>query len=212
MLTLSGAAGADRDRAVLVAVSAAKRGDLVLLPTESVYALATDPFSRRGVLAIREAKHQAENSPLPLMVPTAMTVSGIATGVTPLVQALMEAFWPGPLTLLLPPQPSLAWDLPSGLPVTVRMPLHPLTLAILDRTGPLVVTAANVPGLPAPVSIDAALEQLGECAAVAIDVGELEADALPSTVVDVTGGIPHVLRHGALSVTLLREVVPEITE
>ncbi|MDD2857689.1 MAG: L-threonylcarbamoyladenylate synthase [Candidatus Nanopelagicales bacterium] len=212
MRTLSAAAGAERERAVSAAASAARRGDLVLLPTESVYALATDPFSTRGVAAIRSVKGLAEHAPLPLMVPSAATVHGIASGVTPTVQALMEAFWPGPLTLLLPGQPSLAWDLPSHLPVTVRMPIHPVTLAVLERTGPLIVTAANAPGQPGPTSIEAATQQLGECAAIAIDTGELVSHEGPSTVVDVTGVIPRVVRPGALSVTLLREVAPEIAD
>lgn len=211
MRTLSGAAGAERERAVAAAASAAKRGDLVLLPTESVYALATDPFSRRGISAIRAAKGLAEHAPLPLMVPGAVTVHGIAAGVTPIVQALMEAFWPGPLTLLLPPQPSLAWDLPAHLPVTVRMPIHPMTLAVLERTGPLIVTAANAPGRPAPETLEAATDQLGECASIAVDVGPLAAGEA-STVVDVTGVIPRVVRPGALSAALLREVAADLAE
>jgi L-threonylcarbamoyladenylate synthase len=212
MRTLSGTAGAEREKAVTAAASAARRGDLVLLPTESVYALATDPFSSRGVAAIRSVKGLSEHAPLPLMVPSATTVHGIASGVTPAVQALMEAFWPGPLTLLLPGQPSLAWDLPAHLPVTVRMPIHPVTLAVLERTGPLIVTAANAPGRPGPTSIEEAIEQLGECASIAIDVGLLATADGPSTVVDVTGVIPRVLRPGALSVALLREVAPEIAD
>ena len=210
MLTLSGVAGASRERAISAAVSAVKRGDLVLLPTESVYALATDPFSRRGVAAIRAAKGQPEGSPLPLMVPGAQTVQGIATGVTGTVQALMQAFWPGPMTLLLPSQPSLAWDLPTGLPVAVRMPIHPLTLAILERTGPMVVTTANAAGGSAPKSLDEAIKQLGDCASVGIDLGTLGDDELTSTVIDVTGVTPKVVREGALSVTLLRELLPEL--
>ena len=210
MLTLSGIAGANRERAINAAVSAIKRGDLVMLPTESVYALATDPFSSRGVAAIRAAKGQPEGSPLPLMVPNAQTVQGIATGVTGTVDSLMQAFWPGPMTLLLPSQPSLVWDLPAGLPVAVRMPIHPLTLAILQRTGPMVVTAANAAGSRAPKSLDEAVEQLGDCASVGIDIGTLGDDEITSTVIDVTGVTPKVVREGALSVTHLRELLPDL--
>ena len=211
MLILDCGVVATRERAINAAVSAIKRGDLVLLPTESVYAIATDPFSRRGVAAIRAAKGQSEGSPLPLMVPSAQTVQGIATGVSASVQALMQAFWPGPMTLLLPSQPSLAWDLPRALPVTVRMPIHPLTLAILERTGPTVVTAANSAGRGAPRTLNDAIEQLGECASVALDLGELTGQDMASTVIDVTGVTPKVLREGALSITHLREVLPDLT-
>jgi L-threonylcarbamoyladenylate synthase len=211
MLILDCGVVATRERAINAAVSAIKRGDLVLLPTESVYAIATDPFSRRGVAAIRAAKGQSEGSPLPLMVPSAQTVQGIATGVSSTVQALMQAFWPGPMTLLLPSQPSLAWDLPQALPVAVRMPIHPLTLAILDRSGPMIVTAANAAGGGAPRTLNDAIEQLGECASVALNVGELTGQEMASTVIDVTGVTPKVLREGALSITHLREVLPDLT-
>ncbi len=210
MLILGCEAGAARERAITTAVSAVKRGDLVFIPTESVYAIATDPFSRRGVAAIRAAKGQPEGSPLPLMVPSAQTVQGIASGVNSMVQSLMQAFWPGPMTLLLPSQPSLAWDLPQGLPVAVRMPIHPLTLAMLERTGPLVVTAANAAGGVPPRSLEAAIEQLGECAAVALDLGDLAASEMTSTVIDVTGVTAKVVREGALSITSLREVLPDL--
>ena len=212
MLTLTCEPGVTRERAIAAAVSAVKRGDLVLLPTESVYALATDPFSRRGVAALLLAKQLPAGSPLPLMVPNALTVQGIAAGVTSVAKSLMQAFWPGPLTLLLPAQPSLAWDLPAALPVTVRMPIHPITLAILERTGPMIVTSANAPGQLAPHSFAEALIHMGEMASVGLDAGPLNADEPPSTVIDVTGVTPKILRAGALSITLLREVVPEIAE
>ena len=100
----------------------------------------------------------------------------------------MDAFWPGALTLLLTPQRTLAWDLPMDAPLAVRMPLHPLALALLLKSGPLVVTSANLPGMSAPADVDDALEQLGDAVGVALDAGDLsDGEALPSTVVDVTG-------------------------
>lgn len=93
----------------------------------------------------------------------------------------MEAFWPGPLTLLLAPQPTLAWDLPGSAPLAVRMPLHPLALALLSASGPMVVTTANLSGMPAPTGIDDALEQLGDGVSLALDAGDLAGDpALPA--------------------------------
>ncbi|MDO8732499.1 MAG: L-threonylcarbamoyladenylate synthase [Actinomycetota bacterium] len=208
MLTIS--SGSDRERAVAAAVSAVKRGDLVVLPTESTYALVTDPFSSRGVAALRAAKGQSHDSPLSLMVPSAATVAGIATGVTAPVQALMQAFWPGPLTLLLRPQPTLVWDLTPDLPIAVRMPLHPVILAVLEKCGPLVVTTANGPGHAAPLTLADAIDQLGECASVAIDSGVLEPAELPSTVLDMSGLDPTVVRQGSLSIAQLQQVAPGI--
>ncbi len=210
MLILSSATGPDRERAISAAVSAVKRGDLVLLPTESAYALVTDPFSSRGVAALRGAKGQTHDSPLSLMVPSAATVAGIASGVTAPVQALMQAFWPGALTLLLRPQPTLAWDLSPDLPIAVRMPLHPVMLAVLDKCGPLAVTTANAPGQPAPGTIQAVVDQLGECASLAIDAGELDVTQLPSTVLDMSGLDPLVVRQGSLSVAQLQQAAPGI--
>lgn len=210
MLILSSATAPDRERAIHAAVSAVKRGDLVLLPTESAYALVTDPFSSRGVASLRHAKGQTHDSPLSLMVPSAATVSGIAMGVNAPVSALMQAFWPGPLTLLLRPQPTLAWDLSADLPIAVRMPLHPVILAVLEQCGPLAVTTANAPGLAAPRSIEEAVEQLGECASLAVDAGELEEAQLPSTVLDMSGLDPTVVRQGSLSISQLQQVAPGI--
>lgn len=201
--------GAHRDRAVAAALAAVRRGDLVLVPTESVYALATDAFSRRGVAALREAKGYDAEVPLPVMVGARSTVAGIAARISDEARALMDAFWPGPLTLLMNPQTTLAWDLPGDAPLAVRMPLHPVALALLDRSGPLVVTTANQPGLPAPVDVDDALEQVGENVALALDAGDLsDGSTLPSTVVDVTGATPRVVRIGEVSVERLRRVCP----
>jgi tRNA threonylcarbamoyl adenosine modification protein (Sua5/YciO/YrdC/YwlC family) len=197
-----------RDRSVSTAASAARRGDVVLVPTESCYALASDAFSVRGVRSIRWAKGQMSQVPLPIMVPSVMTVGGIAAGMSHEARALMTAFWPGALTLLMRAQPTLAWDLPTGAPVAVRMPLHPVLLELLDKTGPLVVTAANGAGLPAPLTVDEAAEQLGEAWVVALDSEPAE----PSTVVDVTGDGVVVRRHGGVSVELLREICPDLLD
>jgi tRNA A37 threonylcarbamoyladenosine synthetase subunit TsaC/SUA5/YrdC len=92
------------------------------------------------------------------------------------------------------------------------MPLHPITLAILERTGPMIVTSANASGQLAPHTFAEALIQVGEKASVGMDAGSLNADELPSTVVDLCGEAPKILRAGALSITLLREVVQDIEE
>jgi tRNA threonylcarbamoyl adenosine modification protein (Sua5/YciO/YrdC/YwlC family) len=203
--------GAHRTRAVAAALAAVRRGDLVLMPTESVYAIATDAFSRRGVSAMREAKGYDESVPLPVMVGARATVSGIASRVPDDARALMDAFWPGSLTLLLTPQPTLAWDLPGDAPLAIRMPLHPVALALLAQSGPLVATTANQPGLQAPVEVDDALAQLGDAIGLALDAGDLSgAEPLPSTVVDVTGAQPRVVRIGAIPVEQLRRVCPHV--
>lgn len=203
--------GAHREQAVASALAALRRGDLVVLPTESVYAVAADAFSRRGVATLREAKGYEDDAPLPVMVGGRSTVSGIAARVSADAEALMTQCWPGALTLLLTPQPSLAWDLPAAAPLAVRMPLHPVALAVLQATGPLVVTAANLPGLPAPTDVDDALAQAGDVASLALDAGPLGEDpGVPSTIVDATTMPPRVVRQGAIALEVLRRSCPSV--
>ncbi|HAN71690.1 MAG TPA: threonylcarbamoyl-AMP synthase [Actinobacteria bacterium] len=203
--------GIRREQAVSTALAAVRRGDLVIIPTESVYAIATDAFSERGVAALREAKGYDDAVPLPLMVGGRSMVAGIAARISDDARCLMESFWPGALTVLLQPQPTLAWSLAPGAPLAVRMPLHPVALSLLAATGPLVVTTANVPGLAAPMDVDDAVAQLGHVAALALDAGSLGGTtALASTVVDTTVEPPRVVRDGAISVDELRQRCPGV--
>lgn len=205
---------AERARGITAAVASIKRGDLVVLPTESVYAVATDGFSARGARAVREAKGQSAVTPLPIMIANITTVPGIAFNPSIAAMDLMHGFWPGALTVLVTPQPSLAWDHPAGAPLAVRIPLHPVTLEILRATGPMIVTGANAVGGAAALTVDDALEVLGETATIALDAGPLGADpvlSLPSTVVDATGEVPVLLREGAITLEQLRSVVPGMT-
>lgn len=194
--------GLDRDRAVSAAVAATRRGDLVIVPTESVYAVVTDAFSARGLARLREAKGYADDAPIPVFVGGRATVGGVAARVPDAARDLMEAFWPGPLTLLLEPQPTLAWDLPRQAPLALRMPAHPLLLAVLERTGPLAGTTANAPGLSAPTTAEAAIDQLGDAVAIALNAGPLVDDegqaGLASTIVDCTVDPPRIVRAGAI--------------
>ena len=203
--------GAHRDQAVASALAALRRGDLVLLPTESVYAVAADAFSRRGVATLREAKGYEDDAPLPVMVGSRSTVPGIAARVSADADALMARCWPGALTLLLTPQPSLAWDLPADAALAVRMPLHPVALAVLQATGPLVVTAANLPGMAAPTDVDDALAQAGDVATLSLDAGPLGEDpGVPSTIVDATASPPRIVRAGSVPLEVLRECCPSV--
>lgn len=203
--------GVRRDPSVSAALAAVRRGDLVLIPTESVYAIATDAFSARGLAAMREAKGYDELAPLPVMVGSLSTVGGIASRVSDPARILMESFWPGSLTLLLSPQSTLAWDMPADAPLAVRMPLHPVALALLAASGPLAVTTANLPGLGAPTDVDDALSQMGGVVALALDAGPLAQDpGLASTIVDVTVDPPRIVRPGLVTAEELTRRCPAI--
>ncbi len=202
----------ERERALTVAASAMRRGDLVVVPTESMYAIATDAFSARGTSALRALKHTAAGVGLPVMVPSPTTLAGIATGVLGPTHDLVEAFWPGPLTLVVNAQPTLMWDIGERSRVSVRMPIHPFMLALLAVTGPAVVTGANLPGMEALRDPEACEEQLEDHVSVILDAGTLSAQMPASTVVDVTGETPVLLRHGGYSLEEIRAVCPDVVD
>ena len=145
--------------------------------------------------------------PPPVLVSAATTLDALAVGIPGYARALVEHFWPGPLTLVCTQQTSLQWDLGDTRgTVAVRMPDHELVLEILERTGPLAVSSANITGRPPAADADAAEEMLGDDVAVIIDGGPARGDQ-PSTIVDVTGTQGRVLRTGVLSLADLNAVL-----
>ena len=203
---------AARTRGVTAAAAAIRRGELVVLPTESVYGVAADPFSPRGIDALRELKGRGATFPIGVLVGAIRTVDGLATGLGSDGRALIDAFWPGPLTLIVREQPTLAWDLGgSSGTISLRMPLHPVALDVLAATGPLAVTSANRAGDPMPRTCDEAEERLGDDVALYLDAGP-SAEGQPSTIVDISGDVPLLLREGAFDLEALRAVCPDITE
>jgi tRNA threonylcarbamoyl adenosine modification protein (Sua5/YciO/YrdC/YwlC family) len=145
-----------------------------------------------------------------VFVPNARTLDGIAMGIGPQARDLIEAFWPGPLTLLCLAQPMLEWDLGDTFgTVSVRMPLHPIALQVLQQTGPMAVTSASLSGRPAPSGCDVAEDLFGDAVSIYLDAGPLAGD-LRSAIVDVRGEHPRVLRAGAVGVDALRAVVPDL--
>lgn len=194
------------------AAAAISRGELVLLPTDTVYGVAADAFSPDAVTGLLAAKNRGRGMPVPVLIGEASTLGGLVLRTPPAATALAQAFWPGGLTLVVEHAPSLAWDLGDAEgTVAVRLPDDELTRDLLRRTGPLAVSSANRSGRPAATTAQEAAEQLGEHATVVLDGGP-RADSAASTIVDCTAPTPRVLRVGAVPVDRLREVVPEITD
>lgn len=192
------------------ASDALRRGELVVLPTDTVYGIGAEAFNATAVSALLAAKGRGRAMPPPVLVPDARTLDGLAADVPDVARALIEAFWPGPLTLVCWAQPSLQWDLgDTGGTVAVRMPHHAVALELLGVTGPLAVSSANLTGQPAAATVDEAREQLGEAVAAYLD-GGAAGHAVPSTIVDVTRARPRVLRFGALDLGTLRDVAAEV--
>jgi len=194
------------------AAGAIGRGELVLLPTDTVYGVAADAFTPAAVTGLLAAKNRGRAMPVPVLIGEASTLAGLVLGLPAVASRLAEAFWPGGLTLVLEHAPSLAWDLGDAEgTVAVRLPGDDLTRDLLRRTGPLAVSSANRSGRPAATTAQEAAAQLGDHAAVVLDGGPRSSSAA-STIVDCTGPTPRVLRVGAIPVEKLRAVVPDLTD
>jgi len=201
---------ADATRGVAAAVAALRRGDLAVLPTDTVYGLAADAFSPPAVARLLAAKGRGRDMPVPVLVGAWRGIDGLADQVSGALRSLVETFWPGPLTLVVRAAPSLAWDLGETRgTVAVRMPLHPVALAVLAETGPLAVSSANLSGLAPATTVGEALEQLGSSVAVYLD-GGVSSDPVPSTILDLTGERPLLRRSGPLDADALRALLPDL--
>jgi tRNA threonylcarbamoyl adenosine modification protein (Sua5/YciO/YrdC/YwlC family) len=201
---------AERERAVEQATAAARRHQLLVFPTDTVYAVACDAFSTVGVERLNDAKGRLGHTGLPVMVGSIRAAKALFRVLPPDAEKLVEGFWPGQLTAVCTAQATLRWDLGGdGETVTVRMPTHPLALRVLQSVGPMAVVAANRVGEPPPLDCDAAQAQMSDAVSVYLDAGPCQ-PAPPSTVVDLTVEPPRVLRVGGLPVDLLRSVVPDL--
>jgi tRNA threonylcarbamoyl adenosine modification protein (Sua5/YciO/YrdC/YwlC family) len=200
----------DRATGLREAASAIRRGELVVLPTDTVYGIGADAFNPEAVAGLLAAKGRGRNMPSPVLVGSPTTLHGLVTDFSEQAWELVDAFWPGGLTLVARHQPSLRWDLGETRgTVAVRMPLHPVAIELLNATGPLAVSSANKSGQPAPADCEDAEYQLGDSVAIYLDGGKAE-HGQSSTIVDVTGRVPVLLRAGAVGVEQLREVVPDL--
>ncbi|HWI31117.1 MAG TPA: L-threonylcarbamoyladenylate synthase [Microbacterium sp.] len=199
------------------------RGELVVLPTDTVYGIAADAFSPRAVQRLLDAKGRGRQQPPPVLVAGTATLAALVQEVPEPIERLVGEFWPGGLTIVLPSQPSLAWDLGDTRgTVAVRMPAHHIALEILEETGPLAVSSANLTGRPAAVAIDAAIGMLGDDVAVYLDAGP-SATGIASTIIDATSLVGprgenapeprvRVLRDGAVTREQLRVVLEDLLE
>lgn len=202
-----------RQEGVQAAVDAVRRGELVVLPTDTVYGVGADAFDAGAVQRLLEAKGRGRQMPPPVLVADAATIDALAIEIPSYARELVRWFWPGPLTLVLRAQPSLAWDLgDTNGTVALRMPDHDITLELLAQTGPLAVSSANRTGRPAAESVAEAAAQLGPAVEVYLDGGPVacgsSAVALPSTIVDCTRERPVVLRPGPITVAQVEACVP----
>lgn len=197
----------ERTRGIAEAVSAVRRGELIVLPTDTVYGVGADAFMPPAVTALLEAKGRGREMPPPVLVGSVRAATALVDDLGTYGQDLIDEFWPGALTLVCRANPNLMWDLGETKgTVAVRMPMHELAVELLKETGPLAVSSANLSGQPAARNVDEAEKMLGDAVSVYLD-GGVSGHADPSTIIDLTGPVPRLLRVGAVSADKIRSVV-----
>jgi L-threonylcarbamoyladenylate synthase len=193
---------------VEVGARVVRRGGLVVLPTDTLYGVGCDPFNVSAVEALFKAKGRGRDLPLPVLVHNWRQAVGLVEDVTAQARALIAEFWPGPLTIVLRETPGIGWDLGySRGTVAVRMPKQDFALALIERTGPLAVTSANRSGQPTASSVEAIVRELPDVD-VLFDAGEAGGGPA-STIVDLSGPVPRVLRAGAIPAAEIERVLEE---
>lgn len=198
------------NKAMLDAAEALKDGKLVVLPTDTVYGIAADAFQKEAVSRLLAAKGRGRQMPPPVLVGGRDSVNKLATNIPPAVAELTARFWPGPLTIILPAHPDLQWDLGDmGATVALRMPDHPLTLELLRSYGPLAVTSANLTGRKPALTVKEARDYFADSVEVYLD-GGTAFSGLPSTILDMSGQKPVLLRPGGVSLCQMRHLVGDI--
>lgn len=201
---------AEPDRRALGIASAAtalKGGRLIVMPTDTVYGLGADAFNSPAVAALLSAKGRGRDMPVGVLVGSWHTIEGLVYTMPDGARDLIRAFWPGALSLVVPQAPSLQWDLGDARgTVMLRMPLHPVAIEVLREVGPMAVSSANVSGRPPAVSADEARDQLGDLVDVYLDSGRSQQQAA-STIVDLTGASPRILRAGPVTAERIADVL-----
>ena len=188
-----------------------KEGELVAIPTETVYGLAANALDGRAVAKIFAAKGRPMDNPLIVHIAGMEQWEGLVTAIPPAARRLAAAYWPGPLTMILPHAPCIPREVSAGLPtVAVRFPSHPVAQAVIRLSGcPLAAPSANRSGIPSPTTAAHVLADMEGRIAAVVDGGEC-AVGVESTVLDLSGGIPRLLRPGGITLPMLREAVGEV--
>ena len=191
---------AQRALGLATATTAVLRGELVVLPTDTVYGVGADAFSPAAVRRLLDAKGRGRDMPPPVLVGTVRAATALIEDLGEDGQKLIDEFWPGGLTIVCRATRTLNWDLGDTKgTVAVRMPHHPVALDLLKETGPMAVSSANLTGFPAAMTAGDARAQLGESVSVYLDNGTTPG-VTASTIVDLTGPQPRLLRRGAISI------------
>lgn len=206
-VTIKMTTDAERNRGFVAANAALMRGECVVIPTDTGYGLAANPFVPNGLDSLFKAKQRDRGMPVPVFVANLDAALALSYNLSEKGKLLMAKFWPGALTVIVKAHPTLKWDLadPENT-IALRIPLNRTALELLTQTGPLGVTTANVSDRPAATDIESAKEQFGSLVSVYLDAG-ISVGNQPSTIIDATKDHLRLVRAGALSVSEIVEVI-----
>ncbi len=206
-----GALASDEERAHATARAAKSlcSGELIIFPTETVYGIGADAFQRDAANKIFSAKGRPADNPLIVHISNPEMLARVARAVSPMEQELMDAFWPGPLTLILPKTEAVPFEVTGGLDtVAVRMPQHPIARALIETADvPIAAPSANRSGSPSGTHLAALLEDFKGVVPIVLDAGPAEG-GIESTVVKVEADALYILRPGSVTAEMLQEILP----
>lgn len=196
-----------RKEGIEAAAEAVRAGQCVVLPTDTVYGIGADAFNPDACAKLLATKRRGPDMPVPVLVGSWSTIQGLVREFTDTAKTLVEAFWPGGLSIVVPEAPSLPWNLGDTRgTVLLRMPLQPVAIELLRETGPMAVSSANISGEAPAVTAVGARNQFGEAVQIYLDGGQAEVGQ-PSTIVDISGPSPVILREGAISPDRIGDVL-----
>lgn len=197
----------EREAGLSAAVDAVQAGQCIVLPTDTVYGIGADAFNNDAVAKLLATKRRGPDMPVPVLVGSWTTIQGLVREFSDTAKILVEAFWPGGLSIVVPEAPSLPWNLGDTRgTVLLRMPNQPLALELLQRTGPMAVSSANISGNPPALNAANAKQQFGDAVGIYLDGGDAQVGE-PSTIVDISGPQAVVLREAAISAERIGEVL-----
>ena len=197
----------EREAGLSAAVDAVQAGRCIVLPTDTVYGIGADAFNNDAVASLLATKRRGPDMPVPVLVGSWTTIQGLVREFSDTAKTLVEAFWPGGLSIVVPEAPSLPWNLGDTRgTVLLRMPNQPLALELLQRTGPRAVSSANISGNPPALNAANAKQQFGDAVGIYLDGGDAKVGE-PSTIVDISGPQPVILREAAISAERIGEVL-----
>ena len=199
---------ADQEQTIIRALETLRAGECVAFPTDTVYGLGADPFNISAIINLFEAKGREFNKAIAILVGNYKQVDLIAATFTKNAKILVEHFWPGGLTVIVPKRNDIPDLLSANQTIGIRMPNHPIALRLLNEFGPLATTSANLSGKQNPLDAVNVHLQLNGRIPLILDGGPCPG-GVPSTIVDCTSEETYVLRHGAISEEKIRSLLSD---